>query len=193
MIVSHPRRSEVLSRVKIDRRESIFIRSSLSILHSNETFSISTRMGVTRTVSQSVHRLPPHQRQPEVSWHQSPDCGHHNQHCFSEKWYSEPSSELTHIMVVAMRAILVALLIIRHVLSECFLTFLACKGHLSRFHQLMILRLRMTLGTVEPLLATRRSYRYLCVQNMFATRCECFTDRRNNRRGAGAETHHIVK
>lgn len=38
-----------------------------------------------------------------------------------------------YVVIIAMRAVLVALLVDRHVLSECFLAFLANKSHFVCF------------------------------------------------------------
>lgn len=77
---------------------------------------------------------------------------------------------LDHIMIIAMWAILVALLVIRHILPESLLALLTYERHLHRLLQSMVLRFLVTLRTVKPLLAARRSYGYLCVEDMFAHR-----------------------
>ena len=71
-------------------------------------------------------------------------------------------------MIVAMRAVLIALLIIQHVLSECLLALFADECHLRRPPQFVCLCLCMALGTVIPLLAAWRTDRYLGVENVLA-------------------------
>lgn len=75
----------------------------------------------------------------------------------------------THIVVVTVRAILVAFLVSGHVLPKCLFTFLAHESHLQCFCKLMRLRLCMALGTVEPLFAARSTDGDLGVQDMFTT------------------------
>ncbi len=60
-------------------------------------------------------------------------------------------------MVITMRTELVALFVIRHVLTECLLAFFAYERHLGRPHQWMRLGFGVALGTVEPFLAAGRS------------------------------------
>ena len=60
-----------------------------------------------------------------------------------------------HIVVIAMRAVLVALLICGHVLAEGLLALLTDEGHVRGPRKRMRLCLRVTFGTVEPLLAAR--------------------------------------
>lgn len=74
-------------------------------------------------------------------------------------------------MVIAMRAILIALLVLRHVLPKCLLALLAHERHLVRLCQRVFLALRMALRTIKPQLAARCADRYLRVQNVFAV-CE---------------------
>lgn len=73
----------------------------------------------------------------------------------------------TYIVIVAVRAVLVALLVVGHVLAKRLFALFACKRHLRRLSQLVVLRFCMALCTVEPLLAARRAYRNLCVQDVF--------------------------
>jgi hypothetical protein len=54
-----------------------------------------------------------------------------------------------------MRAVLIALLISGHVLAEGLLALLTDEGHVRRPRKRMRLCLRVTFGTVEPLLAAR--------------------------------------
>jgi hypothetical protein len=58
-------------------------------------------------------------------------------------------------VVIAMRAVLVALLINGHVLAERLLALLTDKSHFGRPRKLMRLCLCVTFGAVEPLLAAR--------------------------------------
>lgn len=67
-----------------------------------------------------------------------------------------------------MRAVLVALVIFRHILSEGFLAFFAHEDHLSGLGERVGLCLCMTFGAVVPLLAAWSADRDLCVQNVFA-------------------------
>ena len=60
-------------------------------------------------------------------------------------------------MIIAMRTVLVALFIVRHIFPESLLALLADECHLRRLPQLVRLGLGMTLGTVIPLLAAWRA------------------------------------
>lgn len=71
-------------------------------------------------------------------------------------------------MIVAMRTVLVALIVLGHVLAERLLALLAHEHHLRRLRETVGLRLGVTFGAVEPLLAARRANRDLRVQDMFA-------------------------
>ncbi len=71
-------------------------------------------------------------------------------------------------MIIAMWAELVALLVVGHVFAECLFAFLAQEVHLHRLLELVVLRLRVALGAIEPLLATWSADGDLCVQNVFA-------------------------
>lgn len=75
---------------------------------------------------------------------------------------------MTHVVVIAVRAVLVTFLVVHHVFPERFLAFLAHEGHLVRLPQPMVLAFSMTFGAIEPLLATWSSNGNLSVQNMFA-------------------------
>ena len=78
-------------------------------------------------------------------------------------------------MVVTVWAILVALVIVGHVLAERLLALLAQEGHLRRPLEPVVLRLRMALRAVEPLLAARGADGDLRVQNVFAKRQRPFS------------------
>ena len=71
-------------------------------------------------------------------------------------------------MVIAMRAIFVALLVHRHVLPERLLALFAHECHLRRFCEAMRFGFGVAFCTVEPLLAARRTYRDLSIQDVFA-------------------------
>lgn len=77
-------------------------------------------------------------------------------------------SSNTHVVVIAMRAVLVALIIFRHILSECFLAFFADEYHLRGLGQWMGLCLCMAFRAVVPLFAAGCSNGDLCVENVFA-------------------------
>jgi hypothetical protein len=72
----------------------------------------------------------------------------------------------TCVMVVTIGAILVALLVIRHVLPERFLALFAHERDLHRLCERMRLRFGMTFRAVVPLLATGRAYGNLGVQDV---------------------------
>lgn len=71
-------------------------------------------------------------------------------------------------MVITVRAILVAIIVLRHVLPEHLLALLARKRHLRSLRQRVLLRLPMALCAIVPLLAARRADRHLRVQDVFA-------------------------
>lgn len=75
----------------------------------------------------------------------------------------------THVVVIAMWAVLIALLITCHVFSEGLLALFASKRHLRRLREVVVLRFRVALGTVKPLLAAWRTDGDLSVQDVFAT------------------------
>ena len=77
---------------------------------------------------------------------------------------------ITHIVVVAVRAVLIALVIFRHVLPERLLALLAEERHLRRLCQPVRLRLGVALGAVEPLPAARCADGDLGVEDVFAER-----------------------
>jgi hypothetical protein len=60
-------------------------------------------------------------------------------------------------VVVAVRAVLVALLKRFHVFAEALLALFACEDHLDGALELVVLLLAVTLGAVEPLPAARRA------------------------------------
>ena len=74
----------------------------------------------------------------------------------------------THVVVVAVRTVLVALVVLRHVLPERLLALLAEEDHLRRLREPVGLRLRVALGAVKPLLAARGADCDLGVQDVFA-------------------------
>ena len=74
----------------------------------------------------------------------------------------------THVVVVTMRAILVALLIVGHIFAERLLALFAHERHLRRLPEPVVLALGVALGTVEPLFAARSPDGYLRVQDVFA-------------------------
>jgi hypothetical protein len=67
-----------------------------------------------------------------------------------------------------MRAVLVTLVISRHVFSERLLALLTRERHLVHLAQRVILRLRVTLRAVEPLPAARGADGDLSIEDMFA-------------------------
>jgi hypothetical protein len=73
-------------------------------------------------------------------------------------------------MVIAMRAIFVALLIRRHILPKCLFTLLAQERHFRRLRQFVTLRFRVTFGAVEPQFAAGCTDRHLCIQYVFAVK-----------------------
>ena len=85
----------------------------------------------------------------------------------SQETAREPRDMNTHIVVVAVRTVLIAFLVLGHVLPECLLALLAQEGHLRRPLKPVVLRLRMTLRTVEPLLAARGANSDLGVEDVF--------------------------
>lgn len=74
----------------------------------------------------------------------------------------------SHIVVIAMRAILVALFVRSHILAKRLLALFTHKCHLRRPRKLMRLRLGVALGAVKPLLAAWRADGDLSVQNVLA-------------------------
>ena len=76
----------------------------------------------------------------------------------------------THIVVVAMRAVLVALVILGHVLAKRLLALFAHEHHLGCPRESVRLRLGVTLCAIEPLLATWRTNRHLRVEDVFTAR-----------------------
>ncbi len=71
-------------------------------------------------------------------------------------------------MIIAMWAILVALLVGRHILAERLLALFANKGHFCRPRKRVRLSLRMAFGAVKPLLAARGADGDLSIQDVFA-------------------------
>ena len=61
----------------------------------------------------------------------------------------------THVVIITMRAVLVALLINGHVLAERLLALLTNESHFGCPRKRMRLCFRVTFGAVEPLLAAR--------------------------------------
>lgn len=74
----------------------------------------------------------------------------------------------THIVIITVWTILVALLVVRHVLAKRLFALFARKRHLCRLLKSVVLRFCVALCAVEPLLAAWRAYRHLGVQDMFA-------------------------
>lgn len=72
------------------------------------------------------------------------------------------------IVVVAMRAVLVALVELFHVFAEDLSALFACEDHLSRAFEIVVLLLGMALCAVEPLPTAGRADGDLGVENMFA-------------------------
>jgi len=70
-------------------------------------------------------------------------------------------------MVIAIRAILIALLVLRRVLSKRLLALLAQECHLRRLRKRVRVRLGVALCAVEPLFAAGCTYRHLRVQDVF--------------------------
>lgn len=73
-------------------------------------------------------------------------------------------------MVVAVGAVLVTLLVRRHIFAKSLFTLLADEDHLSCFCKLVLLRLCVTLGAVIPLLAAWCSDGDLGIKDVFADR-----------------------
>jgi hypothetical protein len=72
------------------------------------------------------------------------------------RYYSRDSAgRWAHVVIIAMRAVLIALLIYSHVFAESFFALFTHEGHFRCPYQWMRLCLGVTLGAVEPLLATR--------------------------------------
>ncbi len=71
-------------------------------------------------------------------------------------------------MIVAVRAVLVALVVLGHVLAKRLLALLAEEGHLGRLRERVGLRLGVALGAVIPLLAARGADGDLGVEDVFA-------------------------
>jgi len=75
---------------------------------------------------------------------------------------------IKNIVVIAVRTILIALLVLRHVLPERLLALLAHERHFNRPGQLVRLRLGVAFCAVVPLFAARRTDGDLRVQDVFA-------------------------
>ena len=76
----------------------------------------------------------------------------------------------THIVIITVRAVLVALLVVGHVLAERLLALFADERHLHRFSELVVLRFGVAFGAVEPLFAARSPDRDLRVEDVLASR-----------------------
>ena len=76
------------------------------------------------------------------------------QHNYSRE-SGRPTRGRAHIVIIAMRAVLVALFINGHVFAEGLLALLTDECHVHRPHKRMRLHLGVTFGAVVPLLATR--------------------------------------
>jgi hypothetical protein len=68
-----------------------------------------------------------------------------------------------HVVIITMRAVLVALLVNGHVFSEGLFALFTHEGHFCRSRKRMCLCLRVTLGAIEPLLAARGTDGDLCI------------------------------
>lgn len=75
---------------------------------------------------------------------------------------------LNHEVVVAVRAVLVAVLELVHILTKALFALFARKDHFHGLLQVVVLCLGMALGAVEPLLAAGRADGHLCVEDVFA-------------------------
>lgn len=71
-------------------------------------------------------------------------------------------------MVVAVRAVLVAVLVFAHILPEDFLALFAGKDHFHGLFEGVCLLFGVAFGAVEPLFAARGANRDLGVENVFA-------------------------
>jgi len=81
---------------------------------------------------------------------------------------------MTHIMVITMGAIFIAFLVRRHVLPERFFTLLAHERHFRCLRQLVVLRLSVAFGAVEPQFAAGCTDRHLCIQDVLAVKGRFF-------------------
>lgn len=79
------------------------------------------------------------------------------------RWATQLVRSSTHVVIIAMRTILITLIILSHVLSESFFALFADEDHLSSLCEWMGLCLCMAFGAVVPLLAARSSDGDLCV------------------------------
>lgn len=59
----------------------------------------------------------------------------------------------THIVIIAVGTVFVALLVVGHVLAKSFLALFANEHHLVRLLEFMILGFRMAFCTIKPLFA----------------------------------------
>ncbi len=75
---------------------------------------------------------------------------------------------LDHEMVVAVRAVLVAILKLLHVLPEALLALFAREGHVHGLFELVRLRVGVALRAIEPLPAAGRADGDLGVEDVFA-------------------------
>lgn len=71
-------------------------------------------------------------------------------------------------VVVAVRAVLVAVFEFGHVFAETLFTFLACKGHFHGLFESVVLGFGVAFGAVEPLFAARGADGDLGVEDVFA-------------------------
>lgn len=67
-----------------------------------------------------------------------------------------------------MWAVLVAVLKLVHVFTEALLALFTRKDHFHGLLQVVVLRLGMALGTIEPLLAAWGADGHLSIENVFA-------------------------
>jgi hypothetical protein len=83
-------------------------------------------------------------------------CVDHLSKRISLRYYSrDVTGRWAHVVIIAMRAVLIALLICSHVFTESFFALFTHEGHFRCPCQWMRLCLGVTFGAVEPLLATR--------------------------------------
>lgn len=73
-------------------------------------------------------------------------------------------------MVVAVRAVLVAILVFAHVFAKYLLALLTREYHLHRLLQSVCLFLGVAFGTVKPLFAAWRANGNLRIENVFTAR-----------------------
>lgn len=95
-------------------------------------------------------------------------------------------------VVVAVRAVLVALLKLLGVLAEALLALLARKRHFGGLGKRVVLGFGMAFGTVEPLLAAGTADRDLGVEDVLAAAERRRSAAANRGRGEQAVTYHMA-